>query len=404
MARGLSAVFAAVCACLSMGMIANAQAPEAARAVARSVSLIEAEGLVSVSVELSAPAPMRAFVLGGDRPRLVMDITGARWRPAGLAAGAGAGPGSDSAFVQGFRYAEHDTGVSRLVLDLSAVATLETSREEALAGGGVRLTVTLRPSASPAVRSAPQAMPPERAPAVQLASAAAPAPRRVIVIDAGHGGRDPGATGVGGVREKEVTLDCALRLRDLLEATGRYHVALTRDADVFLPLPARLGLAREQGADLFISLHADASENAATRGASVYTISERGQARGRQMAQTQDWEIDLGEAPDDAFVEDILMDLAQRETTNLSAGFARALIESLEPVTPLLRNTHRSAGFFVLLAPDVPAVLLEMGFLTNVDDERRLGDPRQRQRLMQAVAAAIDGHFSAHPPLLLAGQ
>jgi N-acetylmuramoyl-L-alanine amidase len=224
----------------------------------------------------------------------------------------------------------------------------------------------------------------------------------VIVIDAGHGGRDPGATGVGGLREKEVTLDSALQLRDLLEATGRYHVVLTRDADVFLPLPARLGLAREHGADLFISLHADASENPSARGASVYTISERGQSRGRQMAEAQDWEMDLGEAPDDAFVEDILMDLAQRETTNRSANFARTLIEALEPVTPLLRNTHRSAGFFVLLAPDVPAILLEMGFLTNVEDERRLGDRRERGRLMQAVAQAVERHFAAQPSLMLA--
>jgi N-acetylmuramoyl-L-alanine amidase len=399
MARVFSALFAAICACLSIGMIANAQAPEPARSVARSVIVTESGGLVTVTVELSASAPARVFVLSGDRPRLVVDLTGARWRPVGLAAGAGTGAGAG--FARGFRYAEHDTGVSRLVVDLDAPGVVDSQDEARLPQGGTRLIVRIRPERAlpPRPALAPEGQP--SPPAVRLAAQGAA--RRVIVIDAGHGGRDPGAIGAGGLREKDVTLDSALRLRAALEATGRYHVVLTRDADVFLPLPARLGLAREHGADLFISLHADASANPATRGASVYTISERGQSRGRQMAEAQDWDIDLGEAPtDDAFVEGILLDLAQRETTNLSGAFARTLIESLSPVTPLLRNTHRSAGFFVLLAPDVPAILLEMGFLTNLEDERRLGDPRERARLMQAVAHAVEAHFAAHPPLLLA--
>jgi N-acetylmuramoyl-L-alanine amidase len=398
MAKVFSALFAAVCACLSIGVIANAQAPEAGQSTVRGVLVRESDGAVSVSLELSTEAPARAFLLGGERPRLVVDVSGARWRPVGLAAGAGSGPGAG--FVRGFRYAEHEGGAARLVLDLDSAGVIEGQGQERLAQGGVRIVVRVRP-AQAAAQPRPAASP-DPAPRVQLA--AQTTQRRVIVIDAGHGGRDPGATGAGGLREKDVTLDAALRLRDVLEATGRYHVVLTRDADVFLPLPARLGVAREHEADLFISLHADASDNPATQGASVYTISERGQARGRQMAVAQDWEMDLGEAPDDAFVEDILMDLAQRETTNLSASFARSLIEALAPVTPLLRNTHRSAGFFVLLAPDVPAILLEMGFLTNTEDERRLGDPRQRARLMQAVAQAVDQHFAAHPPLMLAGH
>jgi N-acetylmuramoyl-L-alanine amidase len=122
------------------------------------------------------------------------------------------------------------------------------------------------------------------------------------------------------------------------------------------------------------------------------------------MADTQNWTLTAGEPVRSETVEDILLDLTQRETTNLSASFAQTLIAELEPVAPLLRNTHREAGFFVLLAPDVPAILLEMGFLTNVDDEARLIDPRQRQRLVAAVADAIDAHVTAHPPLLLAQQ
>ena len=395
------ALTASVVACVTVAAGAQAQAPGRETVNARAISVLEASGTVQVTVDLSAPVTRRAFVLDGDRPRFVLDLTGARWRPQGLPAGSGAGPGAG--FAEGFRYADHDTGVSRLVLDLSAPGVVGDVREEALPGGGVRLTATVRPAN-------PSAVAPTRAPAaapqVILASATpqAPAPRRVIVVDAGHGGRDPGASGVSGAREKDITLDAALRLRDLLEATGRYHVVLTRDADVFLPLPARLELARDNGADLFISLHADASANPATRGASVYTISERGAARGRQMAETQNWALTAGEPVRSETVEDILLDLTQRETTNLSSSFAQTLIAELEPVAPLLRNTHRNAGFFVLLAPDVPAILLEMGFLTNADDEARLADPRQRQQLMAAVAEAIDAHFTAHPPLLLAQQ
>jgi N-acetylmuramoyl-L-alanine amidase len=392
-------LMASVIAGATLAAAAEAQAPGLQAAQARTIVVTETAGAVQVVVELSGPVSRRAFMLAGDNPRFVLDLTGARWRPRGLPAGSGAGPGAG--FAEGFRYADHDTGVSRLVLDLRAPGVVGEIREEALANGGVRLVALVRPANPAAVAPA---RPATAASQVILASAVETAPRRVIVVDPGHGGRDPGASGVNGAREKDITLDAALRLRGLLEATGRYHVVLTRDADVFLPLPARLSLAREHGADLFISLHADASENPAIEGASVYTISERGAARGRQMADTQNWTLTAGEPVRSETVEDILLDLTQRETTNLSASFAQTLIAELEPVAPLLRNTHREAGFFVLLAPDVPAILLEMGFLTNVDDEARLIDPRQRQHLVAAVADAIDAHFMAHPPLLLAQQ
>jgi N-acetylmuramoyl-L-alanine amidase len=400
MTRVISAMGAAVLAFASIGMIANAQAPQPANAIARAISVVDADGGVRVTVELTARVPSRAFLLEGAHPRFVLDLTGVRWQPVGLPAGTGAGAGAGLA--EGLRYAEHATGVSRLVLDLAAAGVLASQREERLPEGGVALVFDVRPAReAQAPRQEAQPSPAQ----VRLASATSPArtaERPVIVIDAGHGGRDPGATGMSRVREKEVTLDAALRLRSILEDTGRYHVVLTRDADVFLPLPARLGLAREHGADLFISLHADAADNHDTQGASVYTISEGGAARGRRIATSQDWDMDLGDAPDDAQVQDILLDLAQRDTSNRSAYFAQDLIESLEPVTPLLRNTHRNAGFFVLLAPDVPAVLLEMGFLTNAEDERRLNDPRRRERMMRAVAAAIDAHFASNGSVMLA--
>jgi N-acetylmuramoyl-L-alanine amidase len=215
-----------------------------------------------------------------------------------------------------------------------------------------------------------------------------------VVIDPGHGGRDPGAVGVTGVREKDIVLDAALKLREALESRGRYQVALTRGDDRFIELEERVNFARAQNADLFISLHADAHANRETSGASVYTLSERGANRAQTLMAAQNWEIDLGAAPRQGVVGDILVDLAQRETTNRSAEFAEIVISELGTVAPLLRNTHRNAGFFVLLAPDVPAVLIETGFLSNVQDERRLADPRARQNAAEAMAQAVDAYFT----------
>jgi N-acetylmuramoyl-L-alanine amidase len=161
-----------------------------------------------------------------------------------------------------------------------------------------------------------------------------------------------------------------------------------------LPLNERVKIARDNRADLFLSLHADSNPNPEARGASVYTLSERGGARARGVMDAQDWDVDTGEAPHSAQVQRILVDLAQRETTNRSADFAQTLIGQLGGAAPLLRNTHRNAGFFVLLAPDVPAVLVEMGFMTNAQDETRLTDPRARRRMMGALADAIDVYFA----------
>jgi N-acetylmuramoyl-L-alanine amidase len=151
---------------------------------------------------------------------------------------------------------------------------------------------------------------------------------------------------------------------------------------------------------LFISIHADSAPNREAQGVSVYTISERGEARAQNMAQN--WDIDFGAAARSGGARDILLDLYQRETTNRSAQFAQAVIPRLGEVAPLLRNTHRSAGFAVLLAPDVPAVLIETGFLSNVTDERRLADPRARQAMAEAMARAVDGYFAA--PQLMAAR
>lgn len=321
-----------------------------------------------------------------------------------------------------------DGGSGRLVLDLSGVSTggrisgrgLGLVRDYKVEGrgGGARVEVMLNGAAEVERRFL---LPPGDGVAhyryvldVKANGGAAVAPvrearppRRVekplIVIDAGHGGRDPGALGAN-AREADITLAAARDLAAELERTGRYRVRLTRDDNAYIDLYRRVAIARESDADLFISLHADAGADPATRGASVYTLSEQGSARARrEITSRDDWHRDMHLPGRDPSVDRILLDMTQRSTQNQSAQFARTLLGEIERSDhPMLRRSHRDAGLAVLLAPDVPAVLLEMGFITNPEDERALTDTRQRRRLMQAVSRGIDRYFEGGGGLTVA--
>jgi N-acetylmuramoyl-L-alanine amidase len=317
--------------------------------------------------------------------------------------------GAGRGLVSGWSVDE-TSGAARLKLQLDREADV-VRRFLLPPGDGVevyRYVVDLkarRPAAEPArpvqlaaAATATPARTPSPAAAERVAMISAPTTllgKPVIVIDAGHGGKDPGARGADGTYEKAVTLATAKALKSRLEKSGRYKVVLTRDKDVFIPLAQRVRLARKAGADLFISLHADAGGDAELRGASVYTLSENGSARiaKRVMAHDQMFgEVNLPAS--DQAVNRILLDLTQRATRNQSATFAQLLLNEVDDVTPLLRGSHRDAGFVVLLAPDVPAVLLEMGFLTNAEDEKLLTDAAARRRIAAAVAESIDDYFS----------
>lgn len=237
---------------------------------------------------------------------------------------------------------------------------------------------------------------PPRKPALLLKPALPPKPalplKKVVVIDAGHGGRDSGASGAKGF-EKDVNLAAALTLADQLGKTGRYKVVLTRSTDVYVPLDTRVRIAQRADADLFISLHADSGPETDLKGASVYTLSDKATQRSTRFVSGDNWFMKASLTGDQG-VRDILFDLTQRATRNRSAVFAQTLVSRIEGQVPMLRRSHRDAGFMVLLAPDVPAVLLEMGFVSNPEDEARLRDPTRRSRLMASVARAVDVHFS----------
>jgi len=216
---------------------------------------------------------------------------------------------------------------------------------------------------------------------------------RVVVIDAGHGGKDPGAIGAR-AKEKDVTLAAAKALKARLEKTGRYRVVLTRSTDAYVPLDSRVPIARAADADLFISLHADSGPTSAARGASVYTLSEKGERRSTSVLRKDDWLMPVSFPGADRTVSEIILDLTQRSTRNRSAVFAEMLLEHIADETTLLRRSHRDANLMVLLAPDVPAVLLEMGFINNPDDEKVLTSARERAQLMDAVGDAVDAWFA----------
>lgn len=216
--------------------------------------------------------------------------------------------------------------------------------------------------------------------------------RRVVVVDAGHGGADAGAHG-GRAQEKDVTLAAARALKARLERNGLYRVVLTRDADAYVSLERRVEIARQAQADLFISLHADAGADGDLRGASAYTLSEKGAERVAKMAASDDLIVRTVGPGRDKAVGQIVLDLTQRSTKTRSAAFAEVLLEKVGRAAPLLNRSHRDAGFMVLLAPEVPAVLLEMGFMTSAADERLLTRAGDRERMIEAVGDAIDAFF-----------
>ncbi|MGZ3376900.1 MAG: N-acetylmuramoyl-L-alanine amidase family protein [Phenylobacterium sp.] len=253
------------------------------------------------------------------------------------------------------------------------------------APGQVRLTSAKAPAVTPvALKLRPQIVPTVHALPVSLT--------KVIVIDPGHGGHDPGALGAQGF-EKDVNLAAALALKERLERSPRYRVVLTREDDTYVPLEDRVRIAQRAGADLFISLHSDSGGDATVRGASVYTLSDKASNRATRFVKRDDWFMKAS-LTGDRGVSDILFDLTQRATKNRSAAFANTLVSHIDGKAPLLRRSQRDAGFMVLLAPDVPAVLLEMGFVTNADDEQFLRDPGQRKRMMSAVGDSIDDYFA----------
>lgn len=221
--------------------------------------------------------------------------------------------------------------------------------------------------------------------------------KKVIVLDAGHGGVDPGAIGIGGTYEKHITLAMAKELKEELDKSGRYKVYLTRNRDIFIPLRKRVQIARKYDADLFISIHADSAANKRATGLSVYTLSEKASDKEAAALAEKENKADIVAGLDFAEhskeVSDVLLNLAQRETLNRSAEFATFMVQEMRKSIRTLHDTHRFAGFAVLKAPDVPSVLVELGYLSNRTEEKQLKQKSYRKKLATSAVKAINKYF-----------
>lgn len=345
--------------------------------------------------ELSDPISVRVFTLANP-DRVVVALPNVVWRSQASDRPTGKGA------VKDYRYGRFRAGVSRVIVDLNTPVTPRAPVILPPSGGmGYRVVLDLYPTSQAQFEEAAgwPADLRERTPdAGSLRPAERIPARKTIVIDAGHGGIDAGTTGVDGTKEKNVVLDEARRLAKVLQRRG-YKVQLTRNTDIYVPLRERVNIARKDGADLFISLHADSNPAPGMAGASVYTLSEKGSDREAAALATKENQSDVVAGVDlkgqDETVSHILIDLAQRETINRSTRFAQMLVGQLGRATDMIaRDPHRSAAFAVLKAPDVPAVLIELGYLSNVRDCGRMGSSSWRDSVAKSIANAVDRQFA----------
>ncbi|MFI4988116.1 MAG: N-acetylmuramoyl-L-alanine amidase [Alphaproteobacteria bacterium] len=349
-------------------------------------------------LDLTDEVPFKVYTMR-EPYRVVVDLPELAWRVSAAAAREHGG------LIDRFRFGLFKPGTFRVVLDVSRPVSVHSALALPSRDAHIhRLVLDLAPISKgefdrtyvgPPVPEPIAARPPVAPPADKAKRGDG---KHVVVIDPGHGGVDPGTTGVSGTYEKELTLAAAKELKRQLEAAGRYRVILTRDKDVFLTLHERVQAARNAHAELFISLHADSIGSDNITGSSVYLLSDKASdAQAAALAADENKAdviagANLNDYSDE--VADILIDLAQRETKNDSAKYAHELAQELDKSGRLLEHAIRSAGFAVLKAPDVPSVLLEMGYLSNPREERDLREPAYRGKLMAAVKRAIDLYFA----------
>jgi N-acetylmuramoyl-L-alanine amidase len=389
-----------------LGLMLALSAPERAtaqnaakdRTVALDVRLAGDASRTRLIIDLNKKIEVRAYTIANpnrvviDLPEVIFDLpVGAGKNPRGL--------------IAAFRYGQFAQGKARIVIDLREPALVDkTFVLAAVDDQPARLVIDL--VRTDAVTFQKTAMVPERAPQLAAKTPAKQSPadmRPMIVLDPGHGGLDAGAIAPTRDEEKEVVLEVAKKLRDQLVKTNRYRVVMTRNDDTFVSLEERVAIARSNAAALFISIHADSLSKGAgeASGATIYTLSERASDVDAQKLADKENDADkiagyLSQQPDD--IANILFDLAHRDTKNHSAVFARTLVGSLKNAARLHKTPLKSAGFFVLKAPDVPSVLLELGYLSSPDDLKQMTSEAWQGKVAVSVMEAIDKYFAARTP------
>jgi N-acetylmuramoyl-L-alanine amidase len=409
---GFARLCAAALLCAVTGLLGTAKAQSPATiAIAASVPAIASDARLAGDakqtrfvLDLDKTIQYRAFTLG-DPYRVVVDIPQVDFR---LPVGTGsAGRG----LVKAFRYGLVMPGGSRIVFDLTGPAKIANSYMlDAANGQPSRLVLEIEEVDRAAFsQAAAMESKPELKPAIAGVNAVAPTdtaappkpasppdPRPVVVIDPGHGGLDNGTRSGGEVMEKDLVLGFGLALRDRVEKSGKYRVVMTRSDDTFIPLNDRVKIARNQSAALFVSIHADAlpRREGDAQGATIYTLSDKASdAEAERLAEAENKAdaiggVNLTEEPTE--VADILIDLAQRETRTFSNRFARLLMGEMKNTVRMHKHPLKSAGFRVLKAPDVPSVLVELGYVSNKGDLEHLVSENWRSKTVGSIAQAID--------------
>jgi len=375
-------------------------------------------GTTRLVLDVTAAVPFRSFVLNNPQ-RLIIDLPRMNWA-------APMNKGDRNRFVKSYRMGSYQKDTLRIVFELNRPVIVsqqmrlaptdgrpwqyifdlkpvdpvrfQQAVQKVNVGGEAPATATNNATGNLTGVTTTTAKVMVEPKATQTAPTAIKKP--LIIIDAGHGGVDPGAHAVNGMYEKNITLAVAKALRDDLEATGRYRVKMTRDRDIYIKLPERVHIARAAGGDMFISLHADTISRSNVQGASVYTLSEKASdAETAKLAEREnavDSLVNVNVGDVDTDVANILIDLVTRDTMNQSKVLAETVVSTFKhsgihtlPILP-----HRSAGFAVLKSPDIPSILIEMGYLSNHQEADNLSDDSYRQKLAGSVAKIVDRYFS----------
>ena len=361
------------------------------------------DGMTRLILDLTEPITFEYFSLSAPY-RVVIDVPSLHWALEERTLTVG------HSSIARLRYGQFRPDTSRIVLELDrplAVRRAQVLAADSERTSSHRLVLDLAP-VSPAAFEA-TARPPEPVTQARRTASAEPAPlpklkpapktvRHLIAIDAGHGGRDPGAIAANGLKEKTLALIFARELRTVLQEAGRFGVVMTRDHDRKVSLHRRVEIARDAGADLFLSIHLDRLANPEVGGASVYTLSdeasdvETAELAARENKADIVADVDLSEGYDED-VAKVLISLVQQNTMNCSATLAATLLPELGRVAPLINRPHRFGNFRVLKAPDIPSVLVELGYLSNDRDAERLISDSHRRVLAGAILRALDNYF-----------
>jgi len=406
-ARAIVIISALVCAllCDSAGLAAESAVTEHVLAVTVEQEVVASDLRIGGDdkqtrfvVDLNRKIDFAAFTLA-DPYRVVVDLPQVNFK---LPAKAGT---QSRGLIKAFRYGLIMQGGSRIVLDAKGPVRIEKAFVlDAAEGQPARLVLDLAAidraafmrNISLQTRPAHNTGAKPSEPSVKADGDARP----LIVVDPGHGGIDNGTKGSGGELEKDIVLAFSQALREKLESGGKYRVAMTRVDDSFIQLSERVRFARTRGAALFISVHADAlpRKEGLAEGATVYTLSETASdAEAARLAEAENKAdviagVDLTAEPND--VANILVDLAQRETKTFSMQFARTVVDEFKSAARMHKHPLKSAGFKVLTAPDVPSVLIELGYMSTKDDLKQLNSPVWRARTAQAVVKAVEAFFT----------